>query len=331
MANQVKSFCSKIGCDPLLVQGAGGNVSWKDGEILWIKASGTWLADAELKEIFVPVDLASLRNAIACGNFSVTPTVLGSSSLRPSIETLLHALMPHPIVVHLHAVEVLAHLVRKNWLSDMQMLLNDAVAWTAVPYKKPGADLAAAVNHALQGEAAFRVVFLQNHGIVIGGNNIAEIEATLKLLVDCMRTTPIDHEVYSPSAIDIGGGYIPVSDPYLHYLAKDLTLFARLDSQWTLYPDHVVFLGPAAQAYPSIEALHIFLRSAKNRPELIFIKDVGVFVQSDFSLAKILQLRCYYEVLVRQQHGQEINTLRPQEIGELLNWDAEQYRLALSK
>jgi len=36
---QVLQFCSRIGSDSTLVQGAGGNISWKDGNILWIKAS----------------------------------------------------------------------------------------------------------------------------------------------------------------------------------------------------------------------------------------------------------------------------------------------------
>ncbi len=55
---QVKAFCAQIGADPLLVQGPGGNVSWKDGDVLWVKASGAWLAHAAGKdEIFIPVDL----------------------------------------------------------------------------------------------------------------------------------------------------------------------------------------------------------------------------------------------------------------------------------
>ena len=35
--NDVIHFCQSLGRDPLLVQGAGGNVSWKDGEVLWVK------------------------------------------------------------------------------------------------------------------------------------------------------------------------------------------------------------------------------------------------------------------------------------------------------
>src|SRR3954464_12991143 len=105
MRDQVRTYCAVIGADPLLVQGAGGNVSWKDGDTLWIKASGTWLADATRKDIFVPVDLAHLRAAIDAGAMDVQPRTVGESALRPSIETLLHALMPQPVVVHLHAVE----------------------------------------------------------------------------------------------------------------------------------------------------------------------------------------------------------------------------------
>ena len=69
----VIEYCSTIGADPLLVQGAGGNVSWKEEDTLWVKASGTWLAEAAGKDIFVPVDLPHLRAAIASGDFSVTP------------------------------------------------------------------------------------------------------------------------------------------------------------------------------------------------------------------------------------------------------------------
>ena len=57
MHESVRKFCATIGENPLLVQGAGGNVSWKEDATLWIKASGTWLAEAMTDEIFVQVDI----------------------------------------------------------------------------------------------------------------------------------------------------------------------------------------------------------------------------------------------------------------------------------
>jgi len=134
----VIKYCSAIGADPLLVQGAGGNVSWKDGDTLWVKASGAWLAEADKKDIFVPVDLKHLRVAIESGDFSVIPKLCGESTLRPSIETLLHALMPHRIVVHLHTIEILAHLVRDNCQTALLSLLDSSIHWTVVDYKSLG-------------------------------------------------------------------------------------------------------------------------------------------------------------------------------------------------
>ena len=79
---QVKQFCARIGTDPLLVQGPGGNVSWKDDDVLWIKASGKWLAKACDEEIFVPVSLSYLQEAISNKNFSCSPLILGGTKLR---------------------------------------------------------------------------------------------------------------------------------------------------------------------------------------------------------------------------------------------------------
>jgi rhamnose utilization protein RhaD (predicted bifunctional aldolase and dehydrogenase) len=327
----IVGYCAAIGSDPLLVQGAGGNVSWKDGDTLWIKASGTWLAQAAEKDIFVPVDLAMLRDAIAGDDFAVTPTVCGDSILRPSIETLLHALMPQRVVLHLHAVEVLAYLVRASWQDDFAALLDRAVEWTAVPYKKPGADLAAAVSLVLCDKVDAKVVFLESHGVVIGGNNIDEIGAILTALIEALRTVPEEGVLPTlPAAFGTNSGewYVPVADLALHRLATDAALYARLSSQWALYPDHVVFLGGEAQTYADTETFQN-LRGSKNLPELIFIQDVGVFTRHNFSIAKQLQLRCYYDVLIRQQRGRMVNTLLPQQINDLLNWDAEQYRMKL--
>ena len=52
---RLKSFCTHVGQDPLLVQGAGGNASWKSKNVVRVKASGTWLAAASSQNIFLPI------------------------------------------------------------------------------------------------------------------------------------------------------------------------------------------------------------------------------------------------------------------------------------
>ena len=51
----LRQLSARIGADPLLVQGAGGNTSVKEGGVLWIKASGKWLSGAARGHMFVPV------------------------------------------------------------------------------------------------------------------------------------------------------------------------------------------------------------------------------------------------------------------------------------
>ena len=325
LRSAVVAYCAAIGTDPLLVQGAGGNVSWKDGDTLWIKASGTWLAQAAEKDIFVPVALAPLRAATGAGQFGVTPTVLGGSALRPSIETLLHALMPQRVVVHLHAIEVLAHLVRENWQDEVALLLGDQLSWVAVPYKKPGAELAEAVNLALQSAPAVQVVFLQNHGVVIGADDVAGVDALLAVLTQALRSPVVAGHGIQPAALP-SASHHPLDDVELHRLVQDPLLHARLGTGWALFPDHVVFLGARAHT-----ATAESVRGARALPDLIFVEGQGVYATAGVSAAKRLQLRCYFDVLVRQRPEHILSTLAAAEIGALLNWDAEQYRMNLSK
>uniref|UniRef100_UPI00375313F4 class II aldolase/adducin family protein n=1 Tax=Undibacterium sp. TaxID=1914977 RepID=UPI00375313F4 len=193
--DQVIAYCAKLGTDPLLVQGAGGNVSWKAGNSLWVKASGTWLAQAHEKDIFVAVDLPHLKAAIANGDMAVTPRPASDSALRPSIETLLHALMPQTVVVHLHAIEILAHLVKadvsKQLATKLTTKLAGKISYGLTPYRKPGAPLAQAVMAALQQQANTQVVFLQNHGVVIGADTVEEVDRLLQILLNAMRTEPL--------------------------------------------------------------------------------------------------------------------------------------------
>ncbi|WP_255594715.1 class II aldolase/adducin family protein [Acidovorax sp. sif1233] len=333
MEHDVRSYCAKIGTDPLLVQGAGGNASWKEGDTLWIKASGTWLSNAEKENIFVPVDLSGLNAAIARDCFSETPRVVGDFTLRPSIETMLHALMPHRIVLHLHAVEALAHLVRKNYLDDLQALLRRVVDFAAIEYLKPGECLARATAKVLRGRPDVNVIFLANHGVVLGGESIAEIDDLLSNLLTCLRCERImkDAEFLPFSAASAVSSYMPVDDIGIQQLALDDRLFRRLQSDWALYPDHVVFLGPVAHVYASGETFQNENCHSDSSPEIVFINEKGVFAKSSFTQAKKAQLRCYFDVLVRQQPECKLNVLTGDQIAELLNWDAEKYRVTLAK
>ena len=327
---QVKAFCAQIGADPFLVQGAGGNVSWKDGDALWVKASGTWLAEAELKEIFVPVNLTLLQTALTKQEFSVKPEVTSNSDLRPSIETLLHALMPHRVVVHLHAIEILAHLVQVNAKEKIKKLVGDAVKWIYVDYFKPGADLARAVSEQLTNRSDADVVFLGNHGVVIGGQDVEKIASTLRTLISILQTKTSHALVGSrdPTLESefLARGYIPCRDKEVNQLATKDDLVSRLYAEWALYPDHVVFLGAEAAILDRNFNLSELNEIVTAKPPFVFSIGNCVFESQQVTPAQRAQLRCYYDLISRQVAFKSLATLNKGQVFEILNWDAEKYR-----
>ena len=67
-------------------------------------------------------------------------TELNPEGLRPSIETTLHALLPHQVVVHTHSVRTIALAIRTDAEAQLARRL-DGLDWLYVPYRKPGLPL----------------------------------------------------------------------------------------------------------------------------------------------------------------------------------------------
>lgn len=333
IAEQIIRYCSALSKDPLLVQGAGGNVSWKEEDILWIKASGTWLADAYKTDIFVPVNLKDLKLSLSSGDFRTTPKVLSDSRLRPSIETLLHALMPHKVVVHLHAIEILSCLVTESPLQRLRSRLNNEVEWAYVDYFTPGPQLAAEVLKVVSAAKNVDVVFLKNHGVVIAGETLGQVESTLNYLVRVLRNeeisfVPENTRIIPEEYVDLREYKIcPHLD--INQLAIQENLCCRLRTDWALFPDHVVFLGPSAVLLDNPESIIDFSKSTSH-PPYIFVPGKGVLQNKEVTVAHEAQIRCYFNVLIRQKSDAILSSLGDREVSELLDWDAEKYRQTLS-
>jgi rhamnose utilization protein RhaD (predicted bifunctional aldolase and dehydrogenase) len=328
--SQVKAFCSLIGADRLLVQGPGGNVSWKDGANLWVKASGTWLSEAESKEIFVPVNLTHLQDALSKQDFSIKPEMASGSCLRPSIETLLHALMPHRIVVHLHAVEILAHLVRNNAKKKFQNLVDNSFEWIFVDYFKPGADLARAVFDELKNSPNADVVFMCNHGLIIGADTIDVVLDKLYKLQTKLKTSisqSLPRSIPAKRQSDFATkGYVLCDDKSINLLAIKDEFIIRLRNDWALYPDHVVFLDSNPTILEKDFKKCDLDKSIIDKPSFIFALGEGVYQSNLVTQAQMCQLRCYYDVISRQDKKEKLSKLTQLQISELLDWDAEKFR-----
>lgn len=331
--DSVLEYCTRIGTDPLLVQGAGGNISWKEGSTLWIKASGKWLADAGSDDIFVPIDINDLAKALNAGIFSVVPKCKVETLLRPSIETLLHALMPQRVVLHLHAIEPLAHLVRYDAEVEVGNKLTGEYRWAYVNYQKPGEALAKSVADAISKSPDTNILLLENHGVVIGGSDVKEVDDLLTQLTSDLCANPVLDSVMTEIpklfATSCGQIYVPFNLLEVHNLAVHPDLNNRISFDWALYPDHVVFMGSQPMCYDSIGMLNEAMACGIS-PETLFLKGLGVYAKTSISLATQAQLKCYYDVLIRQPKDARLKSLNDREVAELLNWDAEKYRQHLA-
>lgn len=326
MTHPVIQYSARIGHDPHMVQGAGGNVSWKEGNTMWVKASGTWLSDAEQKDIFVPVDLAAIRADITNGDYSKPAVALTQNGLRPSIETILHALMPQSVVVHTHPVQALPWLVQANAEERLRQALGTRFNWAITGYHKPGAALAQGVHEAIKAQLVTpEIVFLGNHGVIVGGETTRVVEDIYIALLDALQIDPRALPAMAVGIAEAPECYRSIDDADIRSLAFDITNTRLLDTHWALYPDHVVFLGSNPPVFGTLEEFKRYLQDG-DQPDYAIIRQAGVLVRDGVEQNKIAMLKCFAEVARRLDPDDSLNTLTEEDIGALLNWDAEKYR-----
>jgi rhamnose utilization protein RhaD (predicted bifunctional aldolase and dehydrogenase) len=335
---ELADVSARIGADPLLVQGPGGNSSVKIGDAFWVKASGVWMAQAQSRPIFAQLSLALVRAAMAAGqtdDFSAARCAGSDPSLRPSIETALHALMPHHAVLHAHAVASMTVSVLADGQARVRAALDGACRWAWIPYCRPGAPLAVAIAAQLA-RAEVDVLVLQNHGVVVGAATPLAAEALLRQvevrLAFPIRALPSDPSPSAPSPTAIGDSdYIALTE--LFSLAADAELCGVLTTA-ALFPDQIVFMGGAVPLLQIGETLaacaqrtHIATGVA---PALILAPDVGAFVRCDRSASADAVIAGLFEVARRLPAGVAVIGLPADAAPALLGWDAEKYRLQLA-
>src|SRR3569623_1712673 len=147
-----------LGQDPKLVLHGGGNTSVKtvvkdqlgeDVEVICIKGSGWDMGSIEPAGL-PAARLEPLRKLRALDKLSDEDMVnfqrinlLDSTAPNPSVETLLHAFLPHKFIDHVHSTAVLALTDQPDNKALVEEVNGDRVAY--VPYTIPGFALAKSV------------------------------------------------------------------------------------------------------------------------------------------------------------------------------------------
>jgi rhamnose utilization protein RhaD (predicted bifunctional aldolase and dehydrogenase) len=334
---ELRAMSRRIGSDLTLVQGSGGNTSITDGNVLWVKASGTWLINAESQDILVPVDLPMVRRILDEGGSDFNAATL-EGDLRPSIETSLHCQLSHHIVTHVHSVNAIAWNVQVGARERLGELLS-GIDWRYVPYAKPGASLTAEVARVLAAEPGDpALLVLENHGLVLGGENcadveklIAEVESLLELEERSTRVPNISE--LSVAIEDVPGWRVPTFAD-IHAIALDEGAI-NVATGGVLIPDHAVFLERAVPVCDSVSDVPATFQRYRskfgNDPDWMIVRGAGVILSQNIGNAGEDQLRGLAMIALRISTGAQIRYIDQSAAEDLRSWDAEIYRKKLDE
>lgn len=190
-----------LGADRTLVLHGGGNCSLKAEHrdvfgrsvlALFVKASGADMATLTPEQL-PALELTGLQRLLDAP--SLDDAALGNELRRlayqadapiASIESPVHAVLPHACVDHSHADMVLAITNRKDGVELIRECLGDAVA--IIPYVRPGLDLARAVAAAWQRQPRAEGMVLLHHGLITFGDDArTSYERHVRLTEACER------------------------------------------------------------------------------------------------------------------------------------------------
>ena len=172
-----------LGGEPALVLHGGGNTSVKtimkdhmgqDTEVLCVKGSGRDMAAIE-PEGLPAVRLGPLREMAGLKRLSDADMVnaqrvnmLDSTAPNPSVETLLHAFLPHKFIDHTHANAVLSLTNQKDGEKLCRRVFGKRMG--LVPYIMPGFDLSRKALEVYEADPSVEGLIVLKHGIFTFGD-----------------------------------------------------------------------------------------------------------------------------------------------------------------
>lgn len=346
----------------------GGNTSVKDGDVMYVKASGHALGDIDesgfvrmslpkLNEIWqkeYPEDTDAREDAVLADMMDCR---LAGETARPSVEALMHSLIPFTYVVHLHPSLVNGLTCSQAGKDSAATHFPDAL-W--IPLVNPGYILANVVR---EGMIAYekekgtvpKVILLQNHGIFVAGDTPSEIEAAYdaimaKLLRHTIRLAHLDarkpDKAKVRKVLDGLAAYYGADTPFVTLLNQELETklqdkdaFYPLSSAYT--PDHIVYSGfkplwigagifkdKAGAEAAVTAAVQAFVDENTVAPKVIAVQDVAVFAVSDKAMALFIdtiKVAAYTESFggPRFMDDDQIEFIR--------TWEVEKYRASVTK
>ncbi len=358
--NQLIKMSNKYGAQSEYVLAGGGNSSYKDNDVLIVKASGFQLSDitaygfvklcrhklstmwskaydkdTNIREREILLDLMDAR--------------LSGETNRPSVETQLHDLFPFRFVLHLHPNRVNAMTCGKEGKTWLSSHFPKTAVW--VESTNPGYTLAMKCkerleNHKINYGFFPKLLLLENHGVFFAADSITEIDELVQTLmqainedikteIDLTKTT-LDNITYEKhllavKSLDKSKHIVFEKNRAIDDIIHDPGMFDDVRISFT--PDHVVYCRHKP-LLTSIDNLNTdyqeYIEENGFQPRIILLDGSGMFAIGDNEKqaknAGILFMDQIKIAFYSKYFGGP-KPMTEDDINFILNWEVENYRL----
>jgi rhamnose utilization protein RhaD (predicted bifunctional aldolase and dehydrogenase) len=356
------------GSDPDYVIAGGGNTSFKDGSTLYIKGSGTTLADIGV-DGFVRMDREALgkiwkktyprnteerESAVLADMMAARKN--GEEGKRPSVETLLHDMLPFAYVVHTHPAVVNGLTCSQGGAEAAAELFGGEALW--IESTNPGYILSLAVKNAMEEYTARKgrpasIILLQNHGVFVGADTPGGIREHYRRIMETVKSKIGADPDFSGEVSSWGfSGEITGTFPRdlaetlrfrrnnaIAALVKDRASFYPVSSAFT--PDHIVYAGsdplfvetglesPASAMDALRTAWEKQYKQTGRKPKILALRGMGIFGAGSSEKAVSLALALFTDAIRVAAYAAFFGGPRfmsPGQIDFINNWEVERYR-----
>ena len=368
----LKEMSNRYGSNPEYVLAGGGNTSYKDSEFLYVKGSGVSLSDIT-KDGFVKMERARL-NEIFNSKYSSDPDqreaevlrdmmasrCIGEENKRPSVEALLHNVLPFTFVLHVHPAKVNGLTCGKSCLQGAAQMFPNNSVW--IGQIMPGYILAADVKNKIEQYnkehgTMPKYIFLENHGVFIGGNTVEEIDSAVdgmnKIFDKKIQKTPDFSEVEFNKEMAVcaapavralaaeGKVCVFVTNKEVMNTVSSKENFKKASTAFT--PDHMVYCNDEAlfieaagidSFYTELaEKLDDYKKRNNKLPKIVGLKNIGYFACGISKKTADIAAAIFLDAIKVAVYAESFGGGKPMNdelVYAINHWEVERYRRSVS-
>jgi len=281
------------------------------------------------EEILVRLELAEVQESIQ-NDTEIASRYGLKDQLRPSIETPMHAILRHRVVIHVHSINTIAWAIRVDGPDQLKERLA-GLHWRWIPCAASGIPLAREIEKAVASAQETDVLILGNHGLVVCGRDCYTAEKLLREVERRLAIAPRRFPKPDATVLALIARFSRWQFPdidSLHALGTD-AVSRKILKGGVLYPCQAIFLGQTMPLLPPAVAISKFserLNGKDRTPAFVAVERSGVMLNEKTTSAQRATLIGLAQVTQRTEESARLRYLQAAEVADVLSKGAHGYK-----